>query len=645
MKPVDYLASASISVTQKGALWHIDGQRSHFIFNSDTFGLTLSTRSATWEMQSSSEMDLLIRSANKTEVRYALQSAKVKQVTPYQTGCIVGIKITVSGFGSNDISFEMFLTLEEPSEDIICTVSCQEGNSTMRELRWPIGLTAGSADAAIVPLMQGSRIPKDWPTKVWAFDSLTHSRALYMPWWGFENGKSSLMQIIETPDDTGFAITHPAGGPTFIQHHWLAQLGKFGYTRSMRIKMIDNGNYVQMAKAYRQMVIDKGNFCSLKQKVARSPKLQQIIGAPVIHTGSAVHHEQGSNFYNKENEAANHSFTPFVQTAKMFETLHRRGVKRAYVHLDGWGFRGYDNQHPDIIPPSPECGGWGGLRQLSLTCDKLNYLFAIHDQYRDYYLNATSYNPKHVVLNEDGSYYAEGYWCGGKQSFLCPSLAPAYVMRNHQLLLNQGIKVKGAYLDVFSVLPPDECFSTEHPVTRTECLKYRAQCFNYVRSRLGVISSEEPSDWSIPYLDLVHHGPYSLDPYFDDGIAMGIAIPLFNLVYHDALIQPWFPYTHKGGGFGIPNTDMGMSHAVLNAAMPYLSIDAPDEEITRVKMLCALQARLVHAEMTSHSFTDDKHRKQVSTWSDGTVITVDFDSGKYDIKPAISPSELAKAMV
>ncbi|MCB1127960.1 MAG: hypothetical protein KDM81_15810, partial [Verrucomicrobiae bacterium] len=94
--------------------------------------------------------------------------------------------------------------------------------------------------------------------------------------------------------------------------------------------------------------------------------------------------------------------------------------------------------------------------------------------------------------------------------------------------------LRGAYLDVFSVVPPDECYAPEHPVTRTECLRYRGESLDSVRSWGGVVSSEEPSDWSIPHLDLVHHGPYALRPDPGHGPAMGIPVPLFNLVYHDA---------------------------------------------------------------------------------------------------------------
>ncbi len=643
MKPVDYLASSHITVAQRGTSWMIDSPHSHVQIDSKTLALTLRTRNSSWEMLPSSSNDLILRTAQKLITSYSLTSAKSQQIEPYQTGCIDGVKIMLSGFDDNDLTISLFVTIEWPSEDVIFKVTCVEGRSTMRELRWPAGLVAGTADAAIVPMMQGAKIPKDWPKKVWVFDVMPHSRALYMPWWGFEKGQSAMQQILETPDDAGFEFNHPAGGPTSIQHKWIPQLGRFGYPRTMRVKLFDKGNYVQMAKAYRQHVIDRGHFVSLKQKVARSPLLQKLIGAPVIHTWASINIEPESQYFNKQDDSANHSTVPFTKTADRLEKLHKAGVKRAYLHLDGWGYRGYDNQHPDILPPSPACGGWPGMRQLSYVCERLNYVFAVHDNYRDYYMQAASYDTQHVVKNEDGSFTQSGVWYGGKQSYLCPSLEPSYVMRNYLGLLSNGIKLKGAYLDTISVVTPDECFSPDHPVTRTECLKYRGDCLDIVSSRLGVVSSEEPSDWSIPYLDLVHHGPYSLDPIFDNGIGQGIPLPLFNLVYHDALLIPWFANTSLGG-WGIPNTDRGLSHAVLNAGMPYIEIEPRPEDITRVRMLCALQTRLAHAQMTNHEILDDSTRKQRSTWSDGTVITVDFDSGEYQIKPALTTKELSMAM-
>jgi hypothetical protein len=181
-------------------------------------------------------------------------------------------------------------------------------------------------------------------------------------------------------------------------------------------------------------------------------------------------------------------------------------------------------------------------------------------------------------------------------------------------------------------VPPDECYNPEHPVTRTECLRYRAECFDIVRAQLGVVSSEEPCDWAVPHLDLVHHGPYMLDPNPGERSAMGICVPLFDLVYHDAIILPWTS-TVTRGGWGIPDTDSGYLHCLLNAGVPYLSISPDRAELRRMRVACALHARVGLLEMTNHEFLDKSRRKQRTTFADGTQVTVDFDSGKYTITP------------
>ena len=230
--------------------------------------------------------------------------------------------------------------------------------------------------------------------------------------------------------------------------------------------------------------------------------------------------------------------------------------------LDGWGFRGYDNLHPDVLPPCPQAGGWEGMKRFADVCDALGFLFAIHDQYRDFYLDAPSYDERHTVTDAAGNRPLHSVWYGGRQSVLCSSLAPGHVRRNHTAILDHGVKLRGAYLDVFSVVPPDECYQIEHPVTRTDCLRFRAECLNFVRSYGGVVSSEEPSDWSVPCLDLVHHGPFALSPGPGSGPAMGIPVPLFNLVYHDALLMPW----SMGRGEGNPEQGPRVLHASPTAA-------------------------------------------------------------------------------
>jgi hypothetical protein len=313
--------------------------------------------------------------------------------------------------------------------------------------------------------------------------------------------------------------------------------------------------------------------------------------------------------------------------------LAGKGIERAYVHLDGWGFRGYDNLHPDVLPPCPEAGGWEGMKRLADTCDQLGYVFAIHDQYRDYYLDAKSYDPRHTILDRTGQRPSHSIWYGGKQSILCSRLAPGHVRKNYLSLLNHGIKVRGAYLDVFAVVPPDECYHPEHPATRGDCLTYRGMCLDFIRAMGGVVSSEEPADWVIPHIDLVHHGPYALTPDPGRGPAMGIPIPLFNLVYHDALLLPW---SLGKGAWGIPENDLGYLHALANAGLPYLSLQPGDQELEQVRILCALHKRVGLLEMTNHEFLDTSFRKQRMTFADGATVTVDLDQDTFTIAPQLA---------
>ena len=153
-----------------------------------------------------------------------------------------------------------------------------------------------------------------------------------------------------------------------------------------------------------------------------------------------------------------------------------------------------------------------------------------------------------------------------------------------------------------------------------------------VRAHGGVVSSEEPSDWSVPHLDLVHHGPFALSPGPGSGPAMGVPVPLFNLVYHDALFMPW---SLDRGVWGIPETDLGFLHGMANAGLPYLSLHPGAEELARVKAMCALNRRVGLLEMTGHRFLDASRRRQETAYGDGTRVTIDLEANTYTVTPAL----------
>lgn len=119
---------------------------------------------------------------------------------------------------------------------------------------------------------------------------------------------------------------------------------------------------------------------------------------------------------------------------------------------------------------------------------------------------------------------------------------------------------------------------------------------------------------------------------------MGIPIPLFNLVYHDALLLPW---SLGKGEWGIPQDDLGYLHGLANGGMPYLSLSPDDQHKKQVRTMCALHRRVALAEMRSHEFLDGSYRKQRTTFSDGTVVTIDLDADTFDIAPKLTTESQA----
>ena len=267
------------------------------------------------------------------------------------------------------------------------------------------------------------------------------------------------------------------------------------------------------------------------------------------------------------------------------------------------------------------------MQRLADTCRELGYLFSLHDQYRDYYIDAPSYDVQFAVHEEDaagpplafpGSRFGDwkegripfmDHWEGGKMTYINGRFMLGHLKKNYQGLFDYGIRPVGNYLDVFGYVPPDEDFNPQHPTTRTDCLKERAKCYNWSRRHLGFVGTEAACDWTVPFADIS-------SPLKPKG---PIPVPLFNLVYHDAIMTPYDP------------TDL---HGLLNAGLPQIRAREPGERtLARVRRMSDLQKRLALLEMKGHEFLDDNFRKEQTTYSDGTSVTVDWDTKTAEISP------------
>jgi hypothetical protein len=655
-----------VNISHQKNIWILAGQKQSVTFNAADFSLAISTPHTQWQTAPSAPNDLLLSLNNHTQ-NLPLTAARKLQITPYDPGFATGIQLHLSDF-PNAPGLELYLTLalQGQAEDLLFTIVPHETpTATIRQLNWPPALDAHDVDCTILSNSRGVMLPRTWPHAYNPIRSLLPDGTQKYPhettdpqsnviedwsmsWWGFQKGPDALMLIVETPDDAAYQFSHPAGGPTVIGPRWRNSLGQLRYERSCRLCFLPNANYVQMAKHYRDYVQSTGLFVSLKEKIARNPQVADLLGTPILRSGILTDIKSDSLRYSTTQPARNHHLTTFDERGQQYRQFRAQGIDRLNVVLTGWPHKGYDRQHPDELPPAPDAGGWEGMKRLEDTCHELGYLFSLHDQYRDYYTDAPSFNRDFANHEQDAASISPSFpgsrfgqwkegvipfmnnWDGGKQTSLNNRLMPGELQKNYEALFAHGIHPDGIYLDVFGYVPPDEDFHPEHPTTRTDALRAHALAYAWARHNIGVIGTEAGCDWTIPFTD--YTSPLNQ--------SNAIPIPLFNLVYHDAVITPYSPDDLHGLlNAGIPQLSLpGRKGELADGGNPAQAGTFPPDYLINIHRMAALHQRLALCEMTNHEFlTPDRHLER-TTFSDGTTVTVDWSTHSATISPPL-PSE------
>lgn len=572
------------------------------------------------------------------EEKIYFDSAKSVEHHVWNTGIGTGIRTVYTGFsigGRNDqMSFQTVTWIEYATEDIYFELTpLVEAEIYIGNFYWPgpMEFTSDSSQwYSVINLMQGLLIPNDWKYEVdkLVFDGQMCSAGAYMPWFGQVKPGGAYIAIVCDPWDAGYQVTHPADSDyCHLSVRWLPSMGGLTYKRTVKYCFVKDGDYNDLCKVYRKYAKEKALLVTLKEKAARNPLVNKFIGSAIVHTGIKTHISPDSAYYDNENLEKNDYVVPFAVREAQVRKLKALGLEKVYLHLDGWGNPGYDNQHPDYLPACAAAGGWHAMKSLSDSMKEMNYMFAIHDQYRDYYFDAKTYDPDFSMVAPDGTKPDFCRWAGGWQTYICASQSPLYLKRNFTELFKQGIQLEGTYLDVFTCNEADECAHPWHKMSRKECIGFRKDCFDYLIAHEILPSSEEVVDWAIPSVVTAHYGPYSF--MLEKGKEpQGVPVPLFNLVYHDCVVLPWMMDEDR------PEGDY-MLYALLNGGGAYVDCEAEGEalerEIERYRIVADLQEKVAAYEMVSHRFVDGDYQRQETVFGDGTVVSVNLKDGTYHI--------------
>lgn len=510
----------------------------------------------------------------------------------------------------------------------------------------------GQSSYHVDPMRQGFILPDGYKKNFSTVFGYAHIKRMintgdaYMPLWGRVCDGNTFSAIVETPYDASLYSCFGKHKAFLNSVYWQSSLGKLSYERKIKFTFTSDGDYNTVAKDYRKYLTDRNELVSIDEKIEKNPNIKKLIGSPVLHHKIYSKINEKSQFYDK-NGSNEILCATFGERAEEMKKLKSAGLEKLYIHTDGWGKDGYDNNHPYILPPCEQAGGWEGFKEFADVSRELGYVFALHDQYRDYYYDSPVFDKEKAIKNIDGTNPYCSIWDGGEHSYLCTEFALDAVKQTYTELEEHGIDVQGVYLDVFSIMQGDECFHEDHKVTREQSMKNRADCFDYLNSKGIIMSSEEPGMQLLNKLALVHHGPHALRPQ-ENGEAVGIPVPLGNLVYHDCLMVPWNWFNN----WGIPKGEDGDLYGALNAGMPYIHPYGNElkkigtdnrtadvgmmndaelkKELERIAPLCELQAKLYNKEMVKHEFLGS-YRIQKAVYEDGTTVTIDLDKGTYKI--------------
>jgi hypothetical protein len=334
---------------------------------------------------------------------------------------------------------------------------------------------------------------------------------------------------------------------------------------SFRLDLVRGNSYVDLASAYRERAKENGTLVTLKQKARRSPHLDKLFGAPEFKPFVCVR-RQSVSAEGKPEETVHNHFTEHdcLALAKhLHDDLH---IKKALFVLAGWIHRGYDNQHPDILPTAPEIGGDEGVRRISSKIQSYNWLFGLHDNYQDIYENSPSWDPAKVMMDANGERMKGGIWAGG-QAWLTASNHGLEFAKINLPEVRKIFNPNAYFIDTTYATPLYQSFDPVFPLTVEDDLAYKLELSRYTADLFGIHGSETGFEFGVPvshYFEGILSGKPLIQDFPEPG---AMRIPLFPLVFGDCVIL----FSHQGDRAGLGDARLILNNLVYGS-MPLYEI-------------------------------------------------------------------------
>lgn len=239
----------------------------------------------------------------------------------------------------------------------------------------------------------------------------------------------------------------------------------------------------------------------------------------------------------------------YIDSAQALERTFRYGVTDAIVFWHAWQRWGYDYRLPDIYPPNAFLGTHDEFRKLAETCKNHNVLFAVHDNYIDFYPDATDFSYEHVSFDASGQPQRGWFNPGrGAQAYrFRPDRFQPFMKRN-LTWIRDDFAPTAYFIDVWSSIMPHDFWTCDGQFyDRTVTRKMWGEAFAWIRDYLGGAPqvSESGHDQLIGWLDggQTNHLRWGHPATGTHGMMVwnfpakdGERIPWLDAAYHDRFI-------------------------------------------------------------------------------------------------------------
>lgn len=465
---------------------------------------------------------------------------------------------------------------------------------------------------------------------------------LSMAWKGLVDTdfKSGYQIVLETPFDACLRDFRQDNGLLSFCPVWLSSMQKFAYDRVVTYHFYNKGGYVAQCKTYRDYIWEKQGVKTLRQKAEEKPAVARILGATQVFTWDTG------------------------REVSLLEEMKEAGIDKLFIF--------WDSNHV----PYPNPGYDNAIRSLGYAAGGYELFTDLHP--RDSIARPFDYNGparlRHGVYpglfnalaarKPDGSTYFNQFG-----TYACPSTMQEHIVAKLDRVVKE-YPHDGLFLDVYQANGLYECYSPVHPVTRQGYAESIICNYRMIEEKYGFfMGGEWGAEFAIPY-SIFNQGMMTLQrPWWGSEIEdpgtiyyygnwrnnprpsihlttctagptiykyclnETIRVPLYELVYHDAVISTW---RWEDGNPRYPELWWKKDlFNMLYGTAPYWSLDRSLWEaycktfVQSYKQVNPWVSRVATEELTDHRFLSPDRKVQLSVFGCKKGIVVNFSDEPY----------------